>query len=260
MTEGKDIKEMDRIGELSQEAKDEAERVTRSTRLFLRYLYQQAWFPQHTPYNIFLLLKKRDGVRLLLSEEEIARRGLTVPQGRDWITFVVEQKVPEGTDGVKYRTVRYQDGETLDLPVPPATDLNRCPEDLTVRLIERCGLEIRLSEQLPDGEYGAWYDNRGNRVLIHDGMDDPELLFQRLTIQLALASFSRRVTPFSRRELAYPALCAAYLLCRRYGVSTEDLSVHRVAPALAGMQEGKRRDTLFLIHGAFRELDGFLTP
>ena len=35
MTEGKDIKEMDRIGELSQEAKDEAERVTRSTRLFL---------------------------------------------------------------------------------------------------------------------------------------------------------------------------------------------------------------------------------
>ena len=35
---------------------------------------------------------------------------------------------------------------------------------------------------------------------------DPQLLFQRLTIQLALASFSRRVTPFSRRELAYPAL------------------------------------------------------
>ena len=255
MTQRDDTEHMQQLG---QEAKDEAVRTVKNARSFLRYLDQQAWFPQHTPYNIFLLMKKKAEVRTLLSEEEIAQRGLFVPADAEWVTFVIETQLPGGADGVNYRPVRFLDEKTLGLPVPPAPDLDRYPQDKAVKLIGGCGIPSLTVEKLPAGEYGAWYDNAGNRLLVPEDMDDAELLFQRLAVQLALAGFSRRVTPFSRKDLAYPALCAAYLLCRRCGVSTEDLSVHRIRPALAGMEEKTLRPTLFLIQKVFQEMDGIL--
>ena len=179
--------------------------------------------------------------------------GVSVHHEEDWIELLRPQQYPEG---VRYEVGRYLDDERLGIAPLPAPDRNRDPQDLSEKIIAACGLATDTAAELPAGVRGVYYDNRRRMLLIGEVPEDPEEMFQRVVTETALFLFSQKETVFERAGLAYAACCCAYLCCRAYGVSTEELGITRIP---AGYKKDRQSRALFsLIADAWPKLHAML--
>lgn len=78
-------------------------------------------------------------------------------------------------------------------------------------------------EQMPQG-YAVLYDKNSDRIYLRNGLDDGVKVFQLTTMEIAHAMMAKDNPDYDRNESHLTAYAASYMLCKQYGINTDDFT------------------------------------
>ena len=100
--------------------------------------------------------------------------------------------------------------------------------------------KIEASDALPDN-LCARYSPEDNKIYIRPGLSGDDI-FRSLAQEIAIAEFAGRGV--DRKDCAFTAYCASYMLCEKNGFSVEGFSFERAPEQFEGMELKDIREKL----------------
>lgn len=134
----------------------------------------------------------------------------------------------DGSSGIDYNIKKVFDVSQTTAHQQPAPSLNRDPQKLVAVLIDTAPVTVKSVDELPYPNMGAYYNNEEQNLLIKRGIGDSVGLFQCVAQELGHAQLSINSETYSRKDMGFQAVCIAYMLCRKFGVDTQNFAVDRI--------------------------------
>lgn len=160
----------------------------------------------------------------------------------------------EGSTGVTFNVKKVFDVSQTTARRMPAPSVNRDVLSLVKLILSTCPINYEQAKSLPHDNIAAYYDNNNNTLLVKENVGDSVSTFQAVAQELALAEISVSSKEYNRGKAIIPAMCSAYMLCKRYGVDTKNINLARVAQELSKMEPADVRSNLSQARNALSEV------
>jgi hypothetical protein len=229
---------------------DEAtEHITDDPQAFREYLDVMAQFPRHSVANTLLIFEQNPDATRIADFDAWHRMGESVKRGEVGITILEpgnEYTRDDGSIGTSFNTKKVFDvtQTTARVRLPRHADIKSLVKALTAD----AGVGFKTVAELPEGQQFAHYDHASKVITVAEGLDG-QRLFKALTLELAHASLAEQDSVYERDANAGTALFAAYVVCKRNGIESQNLPAALVPKSdLGSLQEvreelGRIRDS-----------------
>lgn len=235
-----------------------AEAMTTDGEVLRSYLDVQSRFDRYSVGNALLITAQMPEANRLAGFEDWKKNNVYIKKGETGIIILEpgeEFTREDGSIGVSYNSKKVFDISQTTSKQRPASVVSYDPRLLLQALIHNAPCEIKISDQLPNG-LAAAYVPEEKVIRIRQGMDAPDI-FRSLAQELALAHMDKG--NYKRNECAFTAYCASYVLCQRYGISTENFRFDRVPESLRGMDAKAIRGELGRIRDVSNDISASMS-
>lgn len=226
------------------------EKVAADGQTFQEYLDIQSKFDRYTANNVLLIMAQKPDA------EKIGDYGYWKDQGayvkrqeRENPILIMEPgkeyERDDGSIGTYYNAKKVFDisQTTMDKKIqPPSGEIT--DKQLLRALVSSPPASIVTAEpdQMPEGR-GAFFEPEEKCIYVRKGMDAQEI-FKCLTPELALAGFADGEKDYDRSGDMFHAYCASYMLCKKYGIDTQDFHFDNAPEFFEGMEPQEVRAEL----------------
>jgi hypothetical protein len=230
-----------------------AEEVSADGGCLRQYLDVQGRFSHYSAANSLLILSQQDK----LSSHTATRLGdfdywksRNASVKEKSVISILERSVytkDDGTPGVGYDVKKVFDISQVDtrrLKVKPSPHLGE--RQLLGALTSKAPVRIIGADELP-GDLGAQYDPGADTIFVRREMEFPDI-FRAVAQELAYVGLIAGEN--TQAEPHFSAHCAAYLLCKKYGVDTQAFSFDGAPQVFEGMDAQKVKGELSQIRDA----------
>ncbi len=83
-------------------------------------------------------------------------------------------------------------------------------------------VEVEACDELPYPNMAAFYNNDKQTLFVKRNTGDSVAVAQCVAQELGHAQLSINSERYSRSERGFPAVCIGYMLCKKYGVDTQN--------------------------------------
>lgn len=228
-----------------------AEQIAGDGALFQTYLDVQSRFDRYSVSNSLLITAQNPEAVKLADFDTWKKANVFIKKGETGILMLEpgeEYTRTDGSIGVSYNAKKMFDITQTTSRQQLAREVSYDPKMLLQALIHHAPCTIEISGNIPDNVNAA-YMPQDKKILVRQGMDAPDI-FRSIAQELAHAHMDKG--NYKRSECAFPAYCAAYMLCKRYGVSTETFRFDRLPESIRQMDAKAMRSQL----GQIREVVG----
>jgi hypothetical protein len=202
---------------------------------FRQYLDVQGRFDRYSAVNALLILaQKPEATRIGDFDYWKGMGGFVRPrQSAISILEPHEYTKDDNSPGVGYNIKKVFDISQVDTrrvrinPPPSFTD-----RQLLGALISKAPVQITGVDELP-GDLGAMTNPETGEIFVRKGMEFPDT-FRSVAQELCFADLT--TGPDSQIDPHFSAYCASYLLCKKYGVDTQDFDFSD-APSILGSMD-----------------------
>lgn len=222
------------------------------------YLDIQSRFDLYRPGNVLLIQAQMPMASRLKTYEEWERMGAGIRRGEHPISIMKSGKQYTRDDGSigQFTDIKkvFDISQTFSAP---KTKVPTYPEGRTLIkvLMSKSPVPAKAYDNLPEG-MGAYYDNAAKIIYVRPGMDAPDI-FRCMSAELAHAELARQQgNEYSRDNAGFAAYCAAYVLCREYGVDVSDFNFDNARQQFEGREPKDIRVDLSDIRDAAGEIGG----
>ena len=203
--------------------------VSDNPKVFQSYLDVQSRFPNYSVNNALLILKQMPQATQLgdlnywknqknyIRKNELDNNVLILEPGDEYRredgsvgTYINAKKV---YDISQSKNSRHRE--------TPLNDINSL-----IRAIANSSpvaFKSIAPEQMPQG-YAVLYDKNSDRIYLRNGLDDGVKVFQLTTMEIAHAMMAKDNPDYDRNESHLTAYAASYMLCKQYGINTDDFT------------------------------------
>lgn len=114
-------------------------------------------------------------------------------------------------------------------------------------------------------KYGLYYDPNPNRSKQSDyltmkrNVGDSVAVAQCVAQELGHAQLSINSESYSRRDMGFQAVCIGYMLCKKYGVDTQNFAINRIPEGLASKEPKEIRAELSKTRNAMAEIHSHIS-
>ena len=226
-----------------------AERMGADGDLFRSYLDVQSRFDRYSVGNAVLIAAQMPEATRLADFDEWKKANVYIKKGESGITILEpgeEYTRKDGSIGVSYNAKKVFDISQTTSKQQKVSAVSYDPRLLLEALIHNPPCEIKISDKLPEN-IGAVYKPEEKKIYVRQGMDAPDI-FRSLSQELAHAHMDKG--SYKRSECMFPAYCASYMLCKRYGISTDHFRFERMPESMSTMDAQSIRGVL----GKIREV------
>jgi len=204
-----------------------AEEVCADSSKFREYLDVQANFRHYSATNALLILAEKPDARRLGDKNFWRDQGVYIKRqefGRPIKIIESNGEYPrvDGSIGVSYNIKRVYD-------ISQTTSRMRAPQPVSYdtrallgALIYKKPVPIQSVDELPDG-LGAMYDHKQKVIFVCRGMGSSDL-FCEVAKALAHTELALTNKNYSYDSADFKAHCVSYILCKKLGIETENLS------------------------------------
>lgn len=199
-----------------------AEKMKCTGELFQTFLDVQARFDRYSVGNAILITAQRPDATRLAEFDKWKEAGAFVTKGSVGITVLEpgsEYAREDGSTGVSYNVKKVFDISQTNSKVTPAPTVTRDERLMLKALITNAPCELKVGENMPE-HINALYKPGEKTIFVRKGMDGPSI-FRAISQELAHARMDGH--DYRRFECANAAYCVSYILCKRYGVSTDGM-------------------------------------
>lgn len=227
---------------------------------FQQYLDIQSKFDRYSTVNVLLIMAQKPEATRVGSFEFWKEKGGYVKPGQTAISILEphEYTKEDGTTGTGYNLKKVFDASQVDTrkvkaPTPAPTYTDR---QLLQALISKAPVKIVGVDAMPDyapkGQ-GAIFNLSSNEIFVQKGMEFKDT-FQSVAQELALAEIGRDPNNVPDNP-EFSAYSAAYILCKKYSVDTQNFSFTEAPYVLDGMDAQAVKGELAQIRNAAENID-----
>lgn len=226
------------------------EKVAADAQAFQQYLDVQSRFDRYTANNALLIMAQKPEAEKIGDYGYWKDKGAYVKrqERNNPILIMVPGKEYERDDksiGTYYNAKKVYDisQTTMDKKIqPPSGDIS--DKQLIRALVSSPPAAIVTAEpdQMPEGR-GAFFEPEENCIYVRKGMEAQEI-FKCLAPELALAGFADGAKEYDGNGDLFHAYCASYMLCKKYGIDTQDFRFDNAPGFFEGMEPQEVRAEL----------------
>ena len=227
--------------------------VTGGGSRFIQYLDVQSTFSRYSAVNTLLILAQKPQACRLGDFEYWKDRGGFVKPGQTGISILEphEYTKDDGSMGTGYNVKKVFDISQIDArKVKTAPQPSYTERQLLAALISKAPMKISCVDELPDGS-GARTDPQTGDMFILKGMEFHDT-FRSVAYELACAE----IKDDGDFDPQFTAYCAAYILCKKYGVDTKGFDLDGVPAMFEDMKPQAIKAELSKIRDAAANIDG----
>ena len=233
-----------------------ASEVVQSPEKFKAYLDVQSRMDRYTANNALLMYKQFPQASQIKEFDDWAAEGVKVNKGSK--TFIIldpyEYTKKDGTIGIDFNLKRVLDVSQTNGKRPAAPTANRDPRKLVAVMLDSAPINIESTSELPYPDMGAFYKNEDQTLYVKRDIGDSVALCQCVAQELGHAELSMNSEVYSRRDMGFQAVCIGNMLCKKYGVDTQNFAIDRIPDELKNKEPKDIKAELGKTQKAFKEI------
>ena len=103
-------------------------------------------------------------------------------------------------------------------------------------MLDSSPVEVEATNELPYPNMAAFYNNEEQTLYVKRDVGDSVAVAQCVAQELGHAQLSINSDSYSRADMGFQAVCIGYMLCKKYGVDTQNFAINRIPEKLAGKE------------------------
>ncbi|MFT9055963.1 MAG: hypothetical protein ABF449_04960 [Ethanoligenens sp.] len=223
---------------------------------FKKFLDLQGRLDRYSAVNVLLVFaKNRDASRLGGFDFWKSQNAFVKP-GETGISILEpgnEYERADGSKAVGYNVKKVFDISQVDTrKLKSASTVTYNDRQLLTALLTKPPVRISGVDNLPDN-LGAMTDPKTGEIRIRKGMEFPDT-FRSVAQELSFADLTTGGN--TQADPHFSAYCAAYLLCRKYGVDVQGFSFENAPGVFDGMEAQTIKGELTQIRDAAEDISG----
>ena len=160
----------------------------------------------------------------------------------------------DGSPGISYNVKKVFDVSQTSGKRPPAPTVNRDPKALITTMLDVSPVEVAATDELPYPNMAAFYNNEKQTLYVKRNVGDSVAVAQCVAQELGHAQLSINSESYSRRDMGFQAVCIGYMICKKYGVDTQNFAINRIPEGLASKEPKEIRAELSKTRNAMAEI------
>ena len=212
---------------------------------------------KYSAANALLIYAQYPQASQLKDFDDWAEDKISVNKGAKSISILepVEYARNDGSTGINYNVKKVFDVSQTKGKQTPAPTVNRDPKALVAAMIDTSPVNVEITNDLPYPNMGAFYNNDKQMLYIKRDIGDSVALCQCVAQELGHAQLSIESDSYSRRDMGFKAVCIGYMLCKRYGVDTQNFGIDRIPEEWKSMSPKDLRTELAQTRFAMNEIN-----
>lgn len=235
---------------------DTAREVVSDPEKFKAFLDTQARVDRYSAANALLIYNQLPEAIQLKDFDDWGKDNVKIVKGAKSISILepVEYTRRDGTPGISYNVKRVFDVSQTNGRKPPAPSVNRDPKSLITTMLDASPVAVEATNELPYPNMAAFYNNEKQTLFVKRGVGDSVAVAQCVAQELGHAQLSINSNTYSRRDMGFQAVCIGYMLCKKYGVDTQNFAIERIPAELANKEPKEIRAELSKMRNAMSEI------
>ena len=227
--------EKDGVYQLADEA---AKEIVSSPEKFKTFLDTQSRLDRYSAVNTLLIYKQYPQAVQLKDFDDWSKDNIKITKGAKSISILepVEYAKRDGTTGISYNVKKVFDVAQTNGKRPPAPTANRDPKALITTMLDSSPVNVEATNDLPYPNMAAFYNNEEQTLYVKRDVGDSVAVAQCVAQELGHAQLSINSDSYSRADMGFQAVCIGYMLCKKYGVDTQNFAINRIPDKLANKE------------------------
>lgn len=250
-------KKQEELASVYQMIDDTATAVVGDAQKFKGYLDTQSRMNKYSAANALLIYAQYPQASQLKDFDDWAEDKISVNKGAKSISILepVEYARNDGSTGINYNVKKVFEVSQTKGKQTPAPTVNRDPKALVAAMIDTAPVNVEITNDLPYPNMGAFYNNDKQTLYIKRDIGDSVALCQCVAQELGHAQLSIESDSYSRRDMGFKSVCIGYMLCKRYGVDTQNFGIDRIPEEWKAMSPKDLRTELAQTRSAMNEIN-----
>ena len=227
--------EKDGVYQLADEA---AKEIVSSPEKFKAFLDTQSRLDRYSAVNALLIYKQYPQAVQLKDFDDWSKDNIKITKGAKSISILepVEYAKRNGTTGISYNVKKVFDVAQTNGKRPPAPTVNRDPKALITTMLDSSPVNVEATNELPYPNMAAFYNNEEQTLYVKRDVGDSVAVAQCVAQELGHAQLSINSDSYSRSDMGFQAVCIGYMLCKKYGIDTQNFAINRILDKLANKE------------------------
>lgn len=236
---------------------DTAMQIVNDPEKFRAFLDTQSRMDRYSAANALLIFNQLPEATQLKDFDDWGKDNVKIVKGAKSISILepVEYARQDGTTGISYNVKKMFDVSQTNGRQTPAVSVNRDPKALITTMLDACPVEVEATNELPYPNMAAFYNNEKQTLYVKRNVGDSVAVAQCVAQELGHAQLSINSDTYSRRDMGFQAVCIGYMLCKKYGVDTQNFAIDRIPESLKEKEPKEIRAELSKTRNAMSEIN-----
>ena len=236
---------------------DTAMQIVNDPEKFRAFLDTQSRMDRYSAANALLIFNQLPEATQLKDFDDWGKDNVKIVKGAKSISILepVEYARQDGTTGISYNVKKMFDVSQTNGRQTPAVSVNRDPKALITTMLDACPVEVEATNELPYPNMAAFYNNEKQTLYVKRNVGDSVAVAQCVAQELGHAQLSINSDTYSRRDMGFQAVCIGYMLCKKYGVDTQNFAINRIPEELKNKEPKEIRAELSKTRNAMSEIN-----
>ena len=236
---------------------DTAMQIVNGPEKFRAFLDTQSRMDRYSAANALLIFNQLPEATQLKDFDDWGKDNVKIVKGAKSISILepVEYARQDGTTGISYNVKKMFDVSQTNGRQTPAVSVNRDPKALITTMLDACPVEVEATNELPYPNMAAFYNNEKQTLYVKRNVGDSVAVAQCVAQELGHAQLSINSDTYSRRDMGFQAVCIGYMLCKKYGVDTQNFAIDRIPENLKEKEPKEIRAELSKTRNAMSEIN-----
>lgn len=221
-----------------QMADETATEIVANPEKFKAFLDTQSRLDRYSAVNALLIFKQRPDASQLKNFDDWSKENVKIQKGAKSVSILepVEYAKRDGTIGISYNVKKVFDISQTNGKKPPAPSVNRDPKALITTMLDSSPVNVEATDELPYPNMAAFYNNEEQTLYVKRNVGDSVAVAQCVAQELGHAQLSINSESYSRADMGFQAVCIGYMLCKKYGVDTQNFAINRIPDSLSSKE------------------------
>ena len=216
---------------------------------------------RYSAANALLIYRQYPQATQLKDFDDWGKDNVKITKGAKSISILepVEYTRADGSPGISYNVKKVFDVTQTNGRKAPAVSANRDPKALITTMLDVSPVEVAATDELPYPNMAAFYNNEKQTLYVKRNVGDSVAVAQCVAQELGHAQLSINSESYSRRDMGFQAVCIGYMLCKKYGVDTQNFAINRIPEGLASKEPKEIRAELSKTRNAMAEIHSHIS-
>lgn len=239
-----------------QMADESAREIVSDPEKFKSFLDTQSRIDRYSAVNALLIYKQYPQAVQLKDFDDWSKDNVKILKGTKSISILepVEYVKRDGTTGISYNVKKVFDISQTNGKRPPAPTVDRDPKQLITTLLDSSPVNVEATNELPYPNMAAFYNNEEQTLYVKRDVGDSVAVAQCVAQELGHAQLSINSDTYSRSNMGFQAVCIGYMLCKKYGIDTQNFAINRIPEKLAAKEPKDIRFELSKMRNAMSDI------